>query len=77
MTAKALFAGKRAQQDMEPVISFLTTRVPKPTVQDWTKLVKARGFLYSTKGDKPRFQIDRMNIGYGGISMHRLQCILI
>jgi hypothetical protein len=53
MTAKALFAGKRARQDMGPVISFLTTRVQKPTVQDWTKLVKMMRFLYATKGDKP------------------------
>jgi hypothetical protein len=62
MTAKALFAGKRSRQDMVPVISFLTTRAQKPTVQDWTKLVKMMRFPYATKGDKPRFQIDRMNV---------------
>ena len=49
--AKALFLRKRARQDIQPAIAFLTTRVKQPTQSDWDKLKRTMGFLKKTQGD--------------------------
>ena len=49
--AKGLFLAKRGRPDILPAIAFLTTRVSKPTKQDWTKLVKMMKFLKATHHD--------------------------
>jgi len=49
--AKALSVSKRARPDIQPVMSFLTTRVRAPTEQDWFKLKKMLRFLKRTKED--------------------------
>ncbi len=36
-----LFAANQAQQDIQPAVSFLTTRVKDPDEDDWKKLVRA------------------------------------
>ena len=51
-TAKMLYIEKRGRPDMELTTSFLTTRVSKPTQEDWGKLKRAVTFLNQTKGDK-------------------------
>lgn len=49
--AKGLFLSKRARQDIQPAIAFLTTRVKEPTKNDWNKLCKVMGFLKTTQDD--------------------------
>ena len=49
--AKALFLCKHSRPDIEPAISFLTTRTSKPTEQDWFKLKKMMRFLKRTAND--------------------------
>jgi hypothetical protein len=49
--AKGLFLCKRARQDIQPAISFLSTRVKDPTQDDWNKLKRMIGFLEKTKED--------------------------
>jgi hypothetical protein len=50
-TAKGLFACKRARPDTSPVIAFCTTRVRKPTKEDWSKLIRYMKFLKQTAKD--------------------------
>jgi hypothetical protein len=47
--AKKLFATKRARPDTGTAISFLTTRVSKPTTDDWKKLSHMMRYLRGTK----------------------------
>ena len=49
--AKGLFVCKRARQDIQPAIAFLSTRVKGPTQNDWSKLIKMMGFLKTTQKD--------------------------
>ena len=46
---KGMFLCKRARQDIQPGIAFLSTRTSAPTEQDWTKLVKLMVFLKVTQ----------------------------
>ena len=50
LTAKGLFASKRCRPDIQVPISFLTTRVHTPTVQNWHKLKRLIGYLRATIG---------------------------
>ena len=52
--AKGLFASKRAQPDIQPTITVLTTRVKGPTDGDWKKLMRLMKYL---KGNT-RYGID-------------------
>ena len=49
--AKLLYLEKRARPDLEPAVAFLSTRVSKPSQEDWTKLERTMCFLNATKGD--------------------------
>ena len=49
--AKTLFVTKRGRPDVQPAVSFLATRVRKPTDQDWFKLKKMMRFLKRTEDD--------------------------
>jgi hypothetical protein len=49
LVAKVLFATKRARPDTATSISFLTTRVREPDVEDWTKLVHLMKYLRGTR----------------------------
>lgn len=50
LTAKGLFASKRCRPDIQVPIAFLTTRVRKPTTQDWSKLKRLMGYIRATIG---------------------------
>ena len=50
-TAKALFLCKRARPDIQPIVAVLCTRVKKPTVKDFSKLVRMMKYLNCTKND--------------------------
>ena len=56
--AQGLFLCKRARPDICPAIAFLTTWVNKPTVEDWSKLVRMMKFLQQTKKDCLTLQAD-------------------
>ena len=48
VVAKALYVAKRARPDIAVAISFLTTRVRNPDIQDWAKLRHLIEYLRST-----------------------------
>jgi len=56
--AKALFLCKRARVDIQPAVSFLTTRVKCPTQNDWSKLKRMMDFLKSTINDVSHLSAD-------------------
>ena len=45
---KLMFLCKRARPNVEPGISFLSTRTTKPDESDWVKLLRVLGFLRTT-----------------------------
>ena len=47
---KAMFLCKRARPDVEPAVSFLSTRTTRSDENDWGKLVRTLGFLKGTRG---------------------------
>jgi hypothetical protein len=49
LTVKLLYFAKRICPDLLTVVSFLTTRLQKPTLEDWSKLVKAIEYVRHTK----------------------------
>jgi len=49
LVAKTLFATKRARPDTCTPISFLTTRVREPDLQDWSKMSHLMKYLRGTK----------------------------
>ena len=48
--AKSLFLSKRARVDIAPTVAILASRVQKPNVSDWKKLVRMMRYLHATKG---------------------------
>ena len=46
--AKLLFVAKRARPDILLAVSFLTTRVKTPDMDDWHKLIRVLGYLRGT-----------------------------
>ena len=48
---KGMFVCKRSRQDIQPAIAFLSTRVQRPTEQDYQKLVRLMSFLKTTSDD--------------------------
>jgi hypothetical protein len=55
---KAMFVCKRARQDIQPRVAFLSTRVREPTEQDWSKLVRIMDFLKRTQDDVAKLYAD-------------------
>jgi hypothetical protein len=49
LVAKTLYATKRARPDTCTAIVFLTTRVRKPDLDDWAKMVHMMQYLRATK----------------------------
>jgi hypothetical protein len=49
ITAKMLFATKRARQDTGTAVAYLTTRVRNPTEGDWKKLCHLMRYVRGTK----------------------------
>ena len=60
--AKGLFVTKRARPDILPAVAFLSTRVSKPTKQDWNKLIRMMKFLKSTKHDVLTLAMDDITV---------------
>ena len=60
--AKLLYLEKRGRPDLEPTVSFLSTRVSKPNHDDWTKLERAMSYLNKTKGDVRVIGCDSIDI---------------
>lgn len=62
--AKLLSVTKRARLDIEPIVSFLCTRVSKSTQQDWLKLGRLLDYFSNTM-DMPRIiGSDRLYVIY-------------
>jgi hypothetical protein len=47
--AKLLYLGKRMRVDILIVVTFLTTRVQRPTLQDMHKLKRLFKYIYQTR----------------------------
>ena len=62
MVARGLFATKRARGDIHTAISFLTTRVRDPDIDDWKKLQRLMQYLENTKGFVSTLRADSMSI---------------
>ena len=52
VTQKLLYIMKRARPDLETLLSFLTMRVSKSTVEDWKKLKRGLQFVLCTIDDE-------------------------
>ena len=48
---KTMFLCKRARPDIEPAVSYLSTRTSKPDKSDWIKMVRMLSFLKGTIND--------------------------
>ncbi len=46
--AKLMFVAKHARPDILRAVSFLTTRVKEPVIDDWAKLLRVLGYLSDT-----------------------------
>jgi hypothetical protein len=46
--AKLLFVAKRARPDILLAVSFMTTRVKKPDIDDWHKLIRVLSYLHGS-----------------------------
>ena len=55
---KAMFLCKRARPNIEPGVSYLSTRTTKPDESDWAKLLRVMGFLKGTKDDVLTLEAD-------------------
>jgi hypothetical protein len=55
---KGMFLCKRARQDVQPGIAFLSTRTSEPTEQDWAQLVRLMLFLKATQDEVTTMEAD-------------------
>jgi hypothetical protein len=55
---KGMFLCKGGRQDIQPGISFLTTRVENPNESDWRKLIQIPYFLKATQTAVATMSID-------------------
>jgi hypothetical protein len=55
---KGMFVCKRARQDVQPGIVFLSSRTSKPNEGDWKKLVRLMTFLKTTRYDVATLEAD-------------------
>jgi hypothetical protein len=60
--AKILFVTKRARPDVQPAVSFLSTRVRSPNEGDWFKLKKMMRFLKRTADDVLTLKVDDISL---------------
>jgi hypothetical protein len=57
-TMKGMFVCKRARQDVQPGIVFLSSRTSKPNENDWRKLKRLMSFLKATQDDVATLEAD-------------------
>jgi hypothetical protein len=62
IVAKLLFVATRARPDLQPTISFLTSRCDKADVDDWKKLKRLLTYIKNTIDLKLRLRANAMNI---------------
>ena len=62
MVAKLLFVSKHSRPNIQVAIAFLTTRVTKPDVDDWEKLVRLLCYLNSTIDLKLKLSIQNFRV---------------
>ena len=51
IVAKLLYISKRSRPDLDTAVAFLTTRVSKSTVEDWSKLLRLLSYARQTIDD--------------------------
>ena len=61
LVAKCLFLCKRARPDIHPTVAFLTTRIQKPDIDDWKKLVRLMNYLRKTLYMTLNLEIDQLD----------------
>eukprot|EP00957_Ditylum_brightwellii_P196841 14997558-Ditylum_brightwellii.AAC.1 len=61
-TAKLLFLCKRARQDIQTAVAFLTTRVKQPDEDDWKKLKRVVLYLNGTQDLVLTLKADSLNV---------------
>ena len=49
LTAKILYLSKRARPDLQTAVSFLTTQIMQPDIDDWKKLSRCLKYLRGTR----------------------------
>ena len=59
---KGLFICKRARPDIHTGVAALTTRIKRPTEDDWSKLKKIMKYLHGTKNEKLVFSADNLHV---------------
>ena len=64
LVAQLLYLAKRTRPDILPCISFLTTRVRSPDIDDWKKLGRCVIFLRNTVYDKLTLEANSLNTMY-------------
>ena len=64
IVAKLLWLEKRVRPDIEPTISFLTTRVSEPNTSDWEKLARLINYLHTTIDDDRIMGADSLDTLY-------------
>ena len=59
---KSMFLCKRGRPDIEPAISYLSTRTRKANESDWLKLLRKMGFLKGTRNNILTLEVDDSQI---------------
>ena len=59
---KAMFLCKRARPDIEPAVSYLSTRTSKPNESDWLKLLRMMSFLKGTRDDVLTLEVSDLQV---------------
>ncbi|MEN9849167.1 MAG: hypothetical protein RL368_1907, partial [Pseudomonadota bacterium] len=62
IAAQALFLCKRGRPDIAPAVAFFTTRVQKPTQEDWQKLSRMMRYLCQTCDDRLTLRSDKSKV---------------
>ena len=60
--AQLLFISSRVRRDIQTAVSFLTTRVKKPGVDDWGKLKRVLKYLKGTMHMKLKLSVENMEM---------------
>jgi hypothetical protein len=61
--AKLLYLAKRTTPDILTAVSFLTTRVNKPDIDDWNKLQRVLKYINGTKDLRIILRPDKKKVG--------------
>ena len=59
---KAMFLCKRSRPDIEPAVSYLSTRTSKPDESDWLKLLRMMSFLKGTRDNVLTLEVNDLQV---------------